>query len=106
MSIFVLIPFFDWSKTTSHHLSDEVWKSGDKTPVLSAILNRFNFQRHIVLLEIVVLARNVKANDVNLISMARSTDFCFKTTYICFYAYDRLYVVFIVLFVVRHPLKK
>ena len=43
------------------------------------------FQRHIVLLEIVVLAnskknRNIKAYDVNLISVARSTDFCFKTT--------------------------
>ena len=43
------------------------------------------FQRHIVLLEIVVLAnskknRNIKAHDVNLISVARSTDFCFKTT--------------------------
>ena len=43
------------------------------------------FQRHIVLLEIVVLAnskknRNIKAHDVNLISLARSTDFCFKTT--------------------------
>ena len=25
-----------------------------------------------------------KANDVNLISMARSSDFCFKTTYVCF----------------------
>ena len=42
------------------------------------------FQRHIVLLEIVVLAnskknRNIKAHDVNLISLARSTDFCFKT---------------------------
>ena len=42
------------------------------------------FQRHIVLPEIVVLAnskktRNIKAHDVNLISLARSTDFCFKT---------------------------
>ena len=50
--------------------------------------------------------RNIKANDVNLISMARSTDFCFKTTYVCFCAYDRLYVAFNVLFVVRHPLEK
>ena len=44
-----------------------------------------SFQRHIVLLEIVVLAnskknRNIKAYDVNLISMARGTDFCFKAT--------------------------
>ena len=43
------------------------------------------FQRHIILLEIVVLAnskknRNIKAHDVNLISVARSTDFWFKTT--------------------------
>ena len=50
--------------------------------------------------------RNIKANDVNLISMARSTDFCFKTTYVCFFAYDRLYVVFNVLLVVHHPLEK
>ena len=26
--------------------------------------------------------RNIKANDVNLISMARSIDFCFKTMYV------------------------
>ena len=50
--------------------------------------------------------RNIEANDVNLTSMARSTDFCFKTTYVCFCAYDRLYVAFDVLFVVRHPLEK
>ena len=67
--------------------------------------------RHIALLEIVALAnskknRNIKANDVNLISMARSSDFCFKTTYVCFCAYDRLRVTFSVLFVVRHPLEK
>ena len=46
-----------------------------------------------VLLEIVVLAnskknRNIKSNDVGLISEARSTDFCFKTTcvgmFLCF----------------------
>ena len=61
----------------------------DKTPVMSTILNLFStsFQRHIILLEIVALAnskknRNIKANDVNLISMARSTNFCFKTTYV------------------------
>ena len=46
-----------------------------------------SFQRHIVLLEIVVLAnskknRNIKANDVKLISIARSTDFRFKTKYV------------------------
>ena len=57
-----------------------------------------SFQRQIVLQEIVALAnltknRNIKANDVNFISMARSTDFCF----------DRLYVAFNVLLVVRHP---
>ena len=43
--------------------------------------------RHIVLLEIVVLAnskknKNIKANDVNLISLAGSTDSCFKTMYV------------------------
>ena len=61
----------------------------DKTPVMSTILNLFStsFQRHIILLEIVALAnskknRNIKANDVNLISMARSTNFCFKTTHV------------------------
>ena len=42
---------------------------------------------HIVLLEIVALGnwksnRNIKANDVNLLSMARSIDFFFKRTYI------------------------
>ena len=29
--------------------------------------------------------RNIKANDVNLISAARSTDFCFKTTYVAMF---------------------
>ena len=33
--------------------------------------------------------RNIKANDVNLISMARNTDFWFKTTYVCFCASDQ-----------------
>ena len=50
--------------------------------------------------------RNIKANDVNLISMARSTEVCFKTSYVCFCAYDRLYIAFSVLFMVRHPLEK
>ena len=55
------------------------------------------FQRHIILLEIVVLAnskknRNIKAYDVNLISMARSTDFCFKTTYVSMFLCFRLIV--------------
>ena len=66
----------------------------DKTPVVSTIFPAFSivstsFQRHIiaVLLGIVVLGnskknRNIKSNDVNLISAARSTDFCFKTTYV------------------------
>ena len=61
----------------------------DKAPVMSAILNHFDFfpKTHIVLLEIVVLGnwksnRNIKANDVNLLSMARSIDFFFKRTYI------------------------
>ena len=61
----------------------------DKAPVMSAILNHFDFfpKTHIVLLEIVALGnwknnRNVKASDVNLLSMARSTDFFFKRTYI------------------------
>ena len=46
----------------------------DKTPVMSAIFNRFraNLKKN----------RNIKADDVNLMSMARSTDFCFKTTYV------------------------
>ena len=68
-----------------------------------------SFQRHIIagLLEIVVLAnskknRNIKSNDVNLISAARSTDFCFKTTYVsmflCFRSIVHCYVV-------RHPLE-
>ena len=55
------------------------------------------FQRHIILLEIVVLAnskknRNIKAHDVNLISIARSTDFCFKTTYVSMFLCFRLIV--------------
>ena len=61
----------------------------DKAPVMSAILNHFDFfpKTHIVLLEIVALGnwksnRNIKANDVNLLSMARSIDFFFKRTYI------------------------
>ena len=56
---------------------------------MSTILNHFDFvpKTHIVLLEIVALGnsknnRNIEANDVNLLSMARSTDFCFKRTYI------------------------
>ena len=60
------------------------WKwDEDKTPLMSAILNHFDFvPRNNILLEIVALAnlkknRNIKANDVNLISVARSTDFCF-----------------------------
>ena len=55
---------------------------------MSAILNHFDFvpKTHIVLL-VVALGNsknnsNIKANDVNLLSMARSTDFCFKRTYI------------------------
>ena len=53
----------------------------DKTPVMSAILNCFDFvpktHQIAVLLEIVVLAnskknRNIKSNDVNLISAARA----------------------------------
>ena len=91
---------------------DEVGSLG--TRIQSCLPYEFDstsFQRHIVLLEIVALAnskknRNIKANDVNLISMARSTDFCFKTTYVCFCAYDRLYVAFNVISVVRHPLEK
>ena len=56
------------------------------------------FQRHIILLEIVVLAnskknRNIEAHDVNLISIARSTDFCFKTTYVSMFLCFRLIVV-------------
>ena len=65
-----------------------------------------SFQRHIiaVLLEIVVLAnskknRNIKPNDVNLISVARSTDFCFKTTYVgmflCFRSIIRCFQCFV-----------
>ena len=63
-----------------------------------------SFQRHIVLLEIVLLAnskknRNIKANDVNLMSMARSTDFCFKTTYVgmflCFRSIVRCFQCFV-----------
>ena len=61
----------------------------DKAPVMSAILNHFDFfpKTHIILLEIVALGnwksnRNIKANDVNLLSMARSIDFFFKRTYI------------------------
>ena len=55
------------------------------------------FQRHIILLEIVVLAnskknRNIKAHDVNFISMARITDFCFKTTYVSMFLCFRLIV--------------
>ena len=55
------------------------------------------FQRHIILLEIVALAnskknRNIKAHDVNLISIARSTDFCFKTTYVSMFLCFRLIV--------------
>ena len=55
------------------------------------------FQRHIILLEIVVLVnskknRNIKAHDVNLISIARSTDFCFKTTYVSMFLCFRLIV--------------
>ena len=38
--------------------------------------------------------------------MARSTEVCFKTSYVCFCAYDRLYIAFSVLFMVRHPLEK
>ena len=38
--------------------------------------------------------------------MARSTDFCFKTTYVCFCAYDWFYLAFNVLFVVHHGLEK
>ena len=56
---------------------------------MSAISNHFDFvpKTHIVLLEIVVLGnsknnRNIIANDVNLLSMARSTDFFFKRAYI------------------------
>ena len=46
-----------------------------------------SLRRHIVFLEIVALVnskknRNIKANDVNLIWMVRSTDFCFKITYV------------------------
>ena len=69
------------------------------------------FQRHIVLLKIVALAnskknRNIKANDVNLMSMARNTEFCFKTTYLgMFCASDRSYVAFNVLYMVCHPLE-
>ena len=56
--------------------------SGDKTPVNSAILNRFDFVPKIVELANYKKTINIRANDVNLISMARNTDFCFKTTYI------------------------
>ena len=57
-----------------------------------------------VLLEIVALAnskknRNSKANNVNLISMARSIDFCFKTTYVamvlCFRSIVRCFQCFV-----------
>ena len=36
--------------------------------------------------------RNIKAHDVNLISIARSTDFCFKTTYVSMFLCFRLIV--------------
>jgi len=36
--------------------------------------------------------RNIKAHDVNLISMARSTDFCFKTMYVSVFLCFRLIV--------------
>ena len=54
-------------------------------------------QRHIILLEIVAVVnskknRNIKANDVNLIWMVRSTDFCFKTTYVGMFLFFRLIV--------------
>ena len=76
--------------------------SGDKTPVKSAILNRFDFVPKIVELANYKKNINIKANDVNLISMARNTDFCFKTTYISvfFCASDRSYVAFIECFVI------
>ena len=78
----------------------------DKTPVMSTILNLFStlFQRHIILLEIVALAnskknRDIKSNDVSLISAARSTDFCFKTTYVgmflCFRSIVRCFQCFV-----------
>ena len=47
--------------------------------------------------------RNIKANDVNLISMARSTEVCFKTSYVCFCAYDQLYIAFSVRHSVQSP---
>ena len=54
-----------------------------------------SFQRHIVLLEIVVLAnskKNRSINDVSLISMARGTDFCFKATYVSMFLCLRLII--------------
>ena len=50
--------------------------------------------------------RNIKANNVNLISMARSSTFVSKQhTKVCFCALDRSYIAFNVLYVVRHPLE-
>ena len=89
------------------------WKQDETgslgTRLQSTTLNRStSFQRHIVLLEIVALAdskknRIIKANDINLISTATSTDYCFKTMYVCFCAYDQSYMAFNALFVVRPP---
>ena len=66
--------------------------SGDKTPVKSAILNHFDFVPKIVELANYKKNINIKANDVNLISVARNTDFCFKTTYISMFLYFRLII--------------
>ena len=89
------------------------WKQDETgslgTRLQSTTLNRStSFQRHIVLLEIVALAdskknRIIKANDINLISTATSTDYCFKTMYVCFCAYDQSYMAFNVLFAVCAP---
>ena len=60
----------------------------DKTPVMSAIFNRFRLcpKTHCSSEDCSASYskknRNIKANDVNLMSMARSTEFCFKTTYV------------------------
>ena len=78
----------------------------DKTPAMPFYIVSISLQRRIiaVLLVIVVLAnskknRNIKSNDVSLISAARSTDFCFKTTYVgmflCFRSIVRCFQCFV-----------
>ena len=69
------------------------WKSGDETPVETAILNVLNLK--------------IEAYNVNFISMARRTDFCFKRTYVSmFLCFRSIVCCFHVLYVVRDPLEK